>query len=265
MMLKYFTEKPKGLIKYRNKALVFLSSLYKYLLPKHTIFQEDWKNMIILDACRYDFFKKTINIDGKLKKIFSVATHTKTFCLKTFTKEKYDDIVCISTNPYVDREIGDKFHAIIPVWKTAWSAKYTTVLPKDVIPFVLNATIKYPHKRLLIWFVQPHYPYLYYKRYGSPFGIIMGGRSKNFFKEFKLFSWAHLSQKELKRRYMKNLIIVLNTCKTLLNILHGKTIISSDHGESLGDFFPFTPIRIYGHYIEIQNPKMYIVPYFICD
>lgn len=264
-MLRYFTEKPKGLIKYRNKVLTFISSLYKYLLPKHSIFQEDWKNMIILDACRYDFFKKAIDINGKLKKIFSVATHTKIFCLKTFTKEKYDDIVCISTNPYVDREVGDKFHAIIPVWKTAWSDKYFTVLPKDVIPFVLNATIKYPNKKLLIWFVQPHYPYLYYKRYSSPYGMIMGGRSTNFFKEFKLFSWAHLSKKELKRRYMKNLVIVLEVCKKLLKILHGKTIISSDHAECLGDYFPFTPIKIYGHYIDIKTPKMYVVPYFICD
>lgn len=265
MQMKFMTEKPKGIIKWRNKVLVRLSCLYKYILPKHSIFQEDWKNMIILDACRYDFFKKANTIKGKLKKNFSVATHTKTFCQKTFTKEKYDDIVCLSANPHVDREVGDKFHAIIPLWETAWSAKFATILPKDVIQYVFNATIKYPDKKLLIWFVQPHYPYLYYRGWGSAFGIFNGRQSYNFFKEFNLFFWAHLSQKELKRRYMKNLTIVLETCKKILPILNGKTIISSDHGESLGNFFPFTPIRIYGHYIPIQNPKMYIVPYFICD
>ena len=100
-LLKGFTEKPKGLIKLRDKILSQASHICD-LLPKHSIFRENWKNLIILDACRYDFFKKANYIRGTLQKTFSVASHTLPFCRKTFTKEKYDDIVCISTNPFIE-------------------------------------------------------------------------------------------------------------------------------------------------------------------
>ncbi|KKN15268.1 hypothetical protein LCGC14_0987870 [marine sediment metagenome] len=257
-----FTEKPKGLIKYRNKFLILASRLCS-LLPKFSILQDNWKNMIILDACRYDSFKKANSIKGKLQKIYSVAPHTVIFCHKTFTKEKYDDIVCISTNPHVDEEIGHKFHDIIPVWKTAWNDEYGTVLPKDVIKYVILARVKYPNKRLLIWFIQPHYPYLYHKL--NPMGFVSGGQSYDFFTYFQFFFYTHLSEEELKKQYMKNLIIVLETCERLLEILNGKTVITSDHAECLGDYFPFTRIKIYGHYKNIRTPKMHEVPYFICD
>jgi len=257
-----FSEKPKRLIKYRDKLLIQASRLCD-LLPKNSIFQENWKNLIILDACRYDFFKKANTIKGKLEKHYSVASHTIVFCKKTFIKDKYDDIVCISTNPHVDREVGHKFHDIIPVWKDNWNKKYATVLPKDIIQSVLNATIKYPNKRLLIWFIQPHYPYLYHTL--SPIGFLSGGQSYKFFQFFRFFFNVHISIKELKKRYMKNLLIVLDTCKYLLNILNGKTVITSDHAECLGDFFPFTHIKIYGHYYDIKTPKMHKVPYLICD
>ena len=257
-----FAEKPTKLMKYREKFLIQASKLCN-LLPKNSIFQEDWKNLIILDACRYDAFKKANTIKGKLQKHFSIASHTIVFCQKTFIKEKYDDIVCISTNRHVDREVGHKFHDIIPVWKTSWNKKIATVLPKDLILPVLNATLKYPNKRLLIWFIQPHYPYLYYTL--SPIGFLSGGQSYNFFRFFRFFFNVNLTQEELKKRYMKNLLIVLETCKKLLPILHGKTIITSDHAECLGDYFPFTGIQTYGHYRDVRTPKMHKVPYFICE
>jgi len=258
---------PKGFIHHRDKFLGRISNIYNHILPKHSIFREDWNNMIILDACRYDYFKKAIkkiDIKGKLQKTFSIASHTLPFILNTFTKDKYDDIVCISTNPYIDREVGHKFHDCIPVWKDIWATVYGgTVIPTDIIPFVLNATIKYPNKRLLIWFVQPHSPYLFHEL--NPNGVYMGRYSYEILKIYKMFFWAYLPVSELRRRYMDNLLLVLKTCKRVLRMLHGKTIISSDHAECLGHFYPFTPFRVYGHYKDVRTPSMYKVPYFICD
>lgn len=252
-------EKHKGLLKYRDWCLTKLSKIYN-LLQKDSIFREDWKNCIILDACRYDKFKKANQIDGKLHKIYSVATHTIPFCSKTFTKKKYDDIVCLSANPHVDRTLGHKFHKCIPVWDGAITNG--TTLPESFIKPVLEATIKYPNKKLLIWFVQPHTPYIGYK-YPQPYGTIYGMQTRRFFKHFQLFFWSHLSKKQLNKRYMRNLVEVLVVCEKLLKILHGKTVITSDHGECLGERIPLTPIKIYGHYEDIHSLKMYEVPYFI--
>lgn len=258
---KWMIRKQEGLMKYRDIALGYWSKIYD-LFPRHSIFREDWDNCIILDACRYDIFKKVNTINGKLDKILSVAPHTIPFCHRTFTKKKYDDIVCLSANPHVDREIGEKFHDCIPVWDKKEYIAHGTTLPEAFIDSVRNATIKYPNKRLLIWFVQPHSPYIGYP-YPPTFGMLYGMRPTQFLKQYKIFFWAHLSNKQLRKRYVINLLLALGVIKYLLKVLHGTTVITSDHGESLGDRIPFTPIKIYGHYEDIYTLKMLEVPYLI--
>jgi len=257
----------EGIVKHQHNFLIRCTSLLDRFMPKHNIFREKWDNLIILDACRFDFFKKAVKImkiEGKLQKIFSPGTHTITFCEKTFTKEKYNDIVCINANPHVGRTVGHKFHDIISVWSSNWCAIWGTVLPEDMTQSILNATIQYPNKRLLIWYVQPHYPFIGY--YITPTGAIEGCRSYVLFKDFEMFFNCDLTKKELRKRYMENLIRVLGEVKKVLKFLHGKTIITSDHGESLGDyFFPIIPIRVYGHYKDVKNRKMLIVPWFVCE
>lgn len=255
-----FTEKPKPLIRFRDWGLEKITKAYK-LIPRHSLFQEDWKYCIILDACRYDIFKKVNDINGRLEKIYSPASHTVPFCQKTFTKESYDDIVCLSANPHVDRQVGKKFHKCIPIWKDEKYSKDGTTLPQAFIKPTRNATIQYPNKRLLLWFVQPHAPYIGYKR--QALGMLYGMQTREFFKQYKLFFWAHLSRKQLRRRYAENLIRVLEVVKQLLPLFNGKTVITSDHGEGLADYIPFTPIKIYGHYRDIHTLKTIEVPYLV--
>ena len=67
------------------------------------ILDEDWDNLIILDACRYDFFKEEIEkrqIDGYLKKVISRGSHTLNFLKENFTEDYYNDIVYITANPH---------------------------------------------------------------------------------------------------------------------------------------------------------------------
>jgi hypothetical protein len=258
-MNQFILQQQTGLLKYRDWFLTKLSKLYS-LFPRHSIFREEWDNCIILDACRYDIFKRVNWLDGSLEKINSVATHTIPFCHRTFTKEKYDDTILLSANPHVDREVGDKFHDIIPIWKQEKEEHGTTV-PKLFVKPVRDTTIKYPNKRLLLWFIQPHTPYLGYGYQKDPRAFVYGMQSKEFLKQYQLFFWAHLSQRELRKRYVQNLIKVLMVCEKLLDILRGTTVITSDHGEALGERIPFTPIRIYGHYNDIKTLKMIEVPY----
>jgi glucan phosphoethanolaminetransferase (alkaline phosphatase superfamily) len=89
-------------------------------------------------------------------------------------------------------------------------------------------------------------------------------KPQSFFEEYKVFFWSHLSREELRKRYMRNLFYVLGACNSLVNLLHGTTIITSDHGEALGELDPF-PFRVYGHYEDVRTKKMYEVPYFILD
>ena len=66
-------------------------------VKKIDILKDNWKVLIILDACRYDSFKKYYKkfLKGQLKKNISCATWTLEWLEKTFTK-KYNDIIYVS-------------------------------------------------------------------------------------------------------------------------------------------------------------------------
>ena len=149
----------------RNALLYkFLSILYR----KNNgffIFNEPWDNLIILDACRYDFFEEQFNkqkIGGNLEKKISRGCHTISFLSENFNKDKYNDIVYITANPHVDLLLKDKFYKIVSVWKDGWDEKEKTVLPETVYEYSLDAIAKYPKKKKIIHFMQPHYPYIGY-------------------------------------------------------------------------------------------------------
>jgi len=129
------------------------------------VLEEQWDNLIILDACRYDVLKEEFikgKMRGKLEYRISRGADTTTFLLENFGDNKCDDIVYVTANPFVDRLLKDKFYKIISVWKYGWSEKYHTVLPEIMYEYTLYAMSKYPNKRLIIHFIQPHYPYIGY-------------------------------------------------------------------------------------------------------
>jgi len=119
--------------------------MYKVDGKAKNLLEEKWDFLIILDACRYDYFKDVYRnyLDGNVKKAISPALHTMDWLNKVFTGF-YDDIVYISANPYINSKIevtdphGNKykgkkhFFKIIDVWKWGWDSKLGTVPPGEV-------------------------------------------------------------------------------------------------------------------------------------
>ena len=106
---------------------------------------EDWQFLVVLDACRYDYFKEVykdvLGDVGKLEKAISPASWTMEWLNKQFP-EYYEDIIYVSSNPYINsgKEItihglsynGKKhFHKVVDVWKK-WDEKTGTVLPIEI-------------------------------------------------------------------------------------------------------------------------------------
>lgn len=146
--------------------------LKKYYKNKVEIMKEEWDYLIILDACRYDYFKKiwkkyfNKELSGELTKKISVGSATLQWRNNSFN-EYYDDVIYVSSNPYINSIkpvkgfLGSEyFHKVYDVWKYGWDAKRGTVLPVTVTNTTINALKSYKNKRIIIHYLQPHAPYL---------------------------------------------------------------------------------------------------------
>lgn len=91
------------------------------LRQKSLIHNTDWKLLIILDACRYDYFKQGCGLEGKLIPVLTEGSCTIEWAKNTFIG-KYDDIVYISGNPFISNHrfqnwiATDHFYLVENVW-----------------------------------------------------------------------------------------------------------------------------------------------------
>jgi hypothetical protein len=146
----------------------------------------------------------------------------------------------------------------------------------------IDALIKYPDKRHIIHFLQPHYPYI-----GCTYEDIVKNAKKKMRKRLKegesvyfgdikykrsLFSYYTVKPFALMetrfhiKAYIKNLIIALPIVEKLINRLPGTTVVSSDHGEALGEkLYPLLPIKFYGHEMNIRIPSLIDLPWLVIN
>ena len=133
-----------------------------------SVMDRDWDILIVLDACRYDFFSRLYSdyFVGRLSRGFSVGGATLEWCINSF-RDFYPDVVYVSGNPYLNSNVemagfsaSEHFHRVIDVWKYGWDDKLGTVPPETVSRAALDVFNRFPDKRFIIHYLQPHEPYL---------------------------------------------------------------------------------------------------------
>lgn len=236
-----------------------------------SILEREWDNLILLDACRYDLFAETAELPGVLMKRRSVASATPGFIRETFEGGTFHDIVYVTSNPYVDILLPDgTFHAVDHVWRDGWDEELATVHPDTMADRARAAQDRYPDKRILVHYLQPHYPFVGEIRVseGNTFGVrdeALTGRTLGAEDRkptpFERLQAGELSREEVWRAYRSNLEYALPSVEALMTDLPGLNVITSDHGNALGErAWPF-PVRVYGHPLGIYTPALTEVPW----
>ncbi len=237
------------------------------------VMKRDWDNLILLDACRYDTFVDQNTIPGELTSIISHGGQSWEFMQGNFVGEQFHDTVYVTANPHTGKLDDDVFHAVEPLHLKRWSDRYQTVLPSDVNEAALEIHKQYPNKRLIIHFMQPYRPYLgttaeelqkEHNISGYNRHLAHSDTSPDTPTYSTLIKQGEISIKKTRRAYRETLDIVLDYVETLVEQLSGKTVISSDHGEILGEnIIPFTTPK-YGHSHQyIRNKTLYQVPWLV--
>lgn len=273
--------------------------------------EEDWKFLIVLDACRYDYFSETYRdfFNGKLEKRISPGCSTVEWLQNSF-QDYYSEVIYISGNPFINSKIRvagfdakRHFYKVVDVWRFGWDDKIGTVPPEVINKTTLKYYLKYPEKRFIVHYLQPHAPYLsakfQIKGYPKPNfknGSILTGVAnyKNITRHLEVlinivgnFLWKTgliESVWELRERiglpplspmdafkrkygknclieaYKENLKIVLEYVAKLCKKVSGKKVITSDHGELLGEEgyyeHPNGPIDKFFHKIYPRREKI---------
>jgi hypothetical protein len=159
---------------------------------------------------------------------------------------------------------------VISLLDDGWDADLYTVRPDTVADAVRKANKEYPNKRIIAHFMQPHYPFVGdlgqelnqggIGRRNENGEIVERANDGDIWVKLQ-YSLEGVSREKVWAAYKENLQLVLEEVKSLLNEIDGKTVVSSDHGNLVGDWIGPVPTRGYGHPPAIYVDELVTVPW----
>ncbi|MFB6158460.1 MAG: hypothetical protein ABEJ95_02250 [Candidatus Nanohalobium sp.] len=209
------------------------------------LFEEEWDNLIVLDGCRADLYEEVV---GESSYIYSSASCTPDYIRKTFTDTTYEDVVYVSGNPWFHesslKELTGReeiFHSVFDTFSTDWSEDENTVLPEPLVRDAKTAKNLFEGKKLVVHFMQPHQPFVNadFSEEGSDLPPHL--RDMNESNVWDKAESKSISREKVYSAYRDNLEFVMPYVEELVQDLDGKTVITSDHGNLLGEG------GLYGH------------------
>jgi len=245
--------------------------------------EADWDTLIVLDACRTDLFEERADVDryDEYRTVTSRGSATQEWVRQNFAGRSFGDMVYVTANPFVSREAGDAFHEIYEPWVSEFDEETRTVLPEQTTETAIRAHRDHPDKRIVVHYMQPHHPFVTAPElqfHGWQIDDFEGWKEKQ--EETGLKDdvkkgrphtpWDALymglvSKEAVWDAYGDNLTRTLDSVSELLDEIEGRTVLTSDHGNMLGErTFPL-PLQVYGHPSGIRNSELVDVPWAVVE
>lgn len=218
------------------------------------VMDKDWDNLILLDSYRADSFREHSSLEGNLSTFVSQGTWSLEFIVNNFKDSKFHDTVVVTANPYYQKYQKldqDTFHSIKYCEKTEGMKSFNQVTKRAI-----EASEEFPNKRLIVHYMKPHAPHvgetsdIFRKKFGDVFPGM-----------FLLYRSGVISKPTLKQSYVDTIDIIEPKVRDLVDNIDGKSVVSSDHGENLGEkYFGLTQV---GH--GNPTPECYNIPWLEMD
>jgi hypothetical protein len=231
------------------------------------VMDEDWDNLLILDGCRYDMFAERSDSPGALEYRISLGSSSEEFMEQNFVGRQFHDTVYVSANPFIPK-LGlneGTFHAVVDLLGD-WDEDLETIRPDTVVEAARETHKQYQNKRLIVHFMQPHAPFI--GELGRE--MVGGGWTMDHDLEGDPGIWNRLRDGEdipLEKvwvAYKENLDVVLAEVEQLVEHLDGKSVVTADHGNLVGErLSPIPSRRKYGHPYGVHTEELVKVPWFV--
>lgn len=244
------------------------------------VMDEDWDNLLILDACRADMFEEAIDVEefDEYSRVHSAGTSSPDWMRNTFgSGETYPDTIYVTGNPWISKIAPESFHHIHNLWLEDYPISQedlegaidlgdvdavdtdnpVTIYADDLTEAAKEIHEKHPNKRLIVHYFQPHAPVV-----GNP----DGSRKDQIPAELNPGSELHtgqVSKQAVWDAYIENTKFAFYHANRLAEEIGGKSVFTSDHGELFGERMWPLPIRAYQHPTGLRHPKLTEVPWAI--
>ena len=225
------------------------------------VFAEDWDNLILLDAFRYDAFEEAYErhgLPGELDHRVSRGAATHEFLGGNVADRNLHNTVYVTASPhyYKHDDIRGEFHDVIHVWEEEGAPDARAQPPDVMTEYAYEAAEKYPDKRLFLHYVQPHCPFI-----GETGRVNFQDIGWTNHVGFGDTTGADVSHESVWRAYMENVDLVMPYAREVMETLEGLNVVTSDHGQMLGERQRPIPLRDYGHPEGIYVDTLVKVPW----
>jgi len=213
-----------------------------------SIYNREWDLLIILDACRVDLLHEVAEeyeFISSIETIYSLGADSTEWMEKNFTKKEYTTEVqntCyITGNPHTEMlSSTDRFGYVDEVWRSAFDYEKGFMPPRPITERAVSTGRTQEWDRVIVHYMQPHFPSIPCLDLGSTMNPENVGSEWD--SIWKRLSEGNAKKEEVWDAYKKNLHHILDEIEILLqNIDAKKAVISSDHGNAIGE------LGFYGH------------------
>lgn len=227
--------------------------------------------LVILDSCRYDAFEdcQPDFFSGDLQKVYSTNTYTKQYQRSTWPATY--DVTYVAGAPVIsdrnfeladlDYRPSEHFAEIVDAWDMGYEKELGVTPPEAVTKVALECDAP----RMVVHYFQPHAPYigefrLREERYEAGTGrkSQIDTRVESLKDVYERIRSGDIDEATLRRAYRSNLSRVMTAVAHLVDGTSRRTVISSDHGELLGEDDRF----LHG---GLPHPVLCELPWFEVD
>jgi len=232
---------------------------YGRTLAADPVFDADWDLLVVIDACRTDLWDETIadyDVPDGTTRVSPGGTSTE-WLDAVFGRRDADelaDVAYVTANPYSATHVdAERFAHVEEVWRDGWDDDVGTAPPRPVTDAAVRVGRSRDPDRLVVHYMQPHFPSLADDRDD---GIELDAFGEESLSVWEDLRFGNRSEDDVWRAYRRNLEIVLEDVELLLsNVDAERAVVTSDHGNAMGER------GIYGHAAGLALPALRDVPW----